>query len=86
MSTIIDATLDKFICNKKLLTKYTKRQLRAIYELLKCKRIGSSIRRKLYSEGLIKLETYEKAIEKPNDFWNQYKEKYFIVRLKDEDN
>jgi len=86
MSTVIDFTLDKFICNKKLLTKYTKRQLQAIYELLEDKRMDRIIRRKLYSEGLIELEVLEEQVEAHNPFWNEYKEQKFIIRLKDEDN
>jgi hypothetical protein len=63
MKTIMLQSMEEFVENKRLRQHYTERQLEALYELLKDKRLGPSASRFLENKDLIIVEYRESEIE-----------------------
>jgi len=80
MKIIIDDDVNSFCSNKKLLSKYSSRQLEAIYELLFDRKFSQAVAKLLDEQQLVYIIIQEDFLE--GNFWNRDKERYLVIKLK----
>jgi hypothetical protein len=80
MKIELEPSMDEFCSNELLLSEYTPKELEAIYELLKDKKLGKRVAKLLDEQHLIDITVCEEQLK--GNFWDQFKQRYLLINIK----